>query len=124
MVHLPNAPQKREVLELSEDQVVVLDSETLDCLKACRHLMKEIRWWQKIVITGQPQESVKRLRAYLEQGRGCRSNRTTDMNRLEILKSEFAVSTKSKPIWTFPLDVMNGHGEKTVCSDTRNDEED
>ena len=55
-------------------------------------------------------------RAYLEQGENVvLTGRRTD--RLEALKSEFAVTYPNQTVWTFPLDVTDMAMVKTVCFD-------
>ncbi|CTK44440.1 oxidoreductase, short chain dehydrogenase/reductase family [Streptococcus pneumoniae] len=124
-LHLPNAPQKRGVLELSEDQVVgtpscrntVRPSETLDCLGTCQHLIEGNKMAKNVVITGATSGIGEAIaRAYLEQGEDVvLTGRRID--RLEILKWEFAVSFPNQTVWTFPLDVTDMVMVKTVCSD-------
>ncbi|EJG54181.1 serine 3-dehydrogenase [Streptococcus pneumoniae 2080076] len=72
---------------------------------------------KNVVITGATSGIGEAIaRAYLEQGEDVvLTGRRID--RLEILKSEFAVSFPNQTVWTFPLDVTDMVMVKTVCSD-------
>lgn len=72
---------------------------------------------KNVVITGATSGIGEAIaRAYLEQGEDVvLTGRRID--RLEILKWEFAVSFPNQTVWTFPLDVTDMVMVKTVCSD-------
>lgn len=72
---------------------------------------------KNVVITGATSGIGEAIaRTYLEQGEDVvLTGRRID--RLEILKSEFAVSFPNQTVWTFPLDVTDMVMVKTVCSD-------
>lgn len=72
---------------------------------------------KNVVITGATSGIGEAIaRAYLQQGENIvLIGRRID--RLEVLKSEFAETFPNQSVWTFPLDVTDMTMVRTVCSD-------